>query len=105
MENNGEIEKEHKVTTPEEAAEMTQQRRQEYGLGESNDLTPEKLQEIETAIGELLKRLDEYDFSSFSDEIQEKWYWAELEANSGKDRELALVVLKRFINTIEEKVG
>ena len=105
MESNEEIRKEHKVTTPEEAAEITRQRRREYGLEESSDLTPEKLQEIETEVEKLLEQLDEYDFDSFGPEVQEEWYWAELEAGAGKDRELAVVILKRFISTLKEKTG
>ena len=96
-------ETERKITTPKEAAEMTRQRRKEYGLGESGNLTPEKFQEIERAIEELLVSLDGYDYDSFDNNTQEEWYWAELEANTGKDRELALVVLRRFIDTLRSK--
>lgn len=99
MENKEKIER--KLTTPEEAAEMTRQRRKKYGLGESSDLTPEKLQEIEAAVGELLERLNEYDFDSFSPEVQDEWYWVEQEATVGKDRELAKAVLERFLSALK----
>lgn len=96
-------EKERKITTPEEAAEMTRQRRKGYGLGESSDLAPDKVKEIDENIGELLDRLYEHDYDSLSPEAQNEWDWVEQEANVGKDRELARAVLEKFLNTLKEK--
>jgi len=96
-------ETERKITTLEEATVMTQQRRREYGLGESSELTPEESEEIERTIKELLASLDDYDYDSFDEDTQEKYYWAALEAEAGKDRELALAVLRRFVDTLRSK--
>lgn len=88
---------ERKLTTPEEAKAMTQQRRNEYGLGPSRELTSEETKEIETNINKLLEQLDDYDFDSFGPEMQEAWYYAEMEAGACNDRELAKKVLERFL--------
>lgn len=93
-------EKERKVTTPEEAELMTRQRRVEYGLEPSRELTHAEIEEIEADISQLLEHLDEYDFESFSPEIQESWYWAAMEAMAGEDRELAREILKRFLDAL-----
>ena len=84
------------------ASEMTRQTRKEYGLSESNELTPAEIKEIETDIEKLLERLDEYNYNSFSPKIQDEWYEVEQEATLGKDRELAKAKLERFINTLEK---
>ena len=47
-------EKEHKVTTPEEAAEITQQRRKDFGLEEAKELVQEQVEELEGFIEKLL---------------------------------------------------
>lgn len=92
---------ERKITTPEEAAKMTRQRRKEYGLEENNNLTPEKAEEIETAIGELIDRLNkEYDYNSLDSRTQDDWIEKVQEAKAGKDRELAKIVLEKFINVL-----
>lgn len=102
MEN--EKEKERKLTTPEEAEEITRQRRREYGLEENSDVTPEKIKEIDATIGDLLENLYEHDYDSLSPEIQDEWYWVEEEAKVGKDRELAKAVLEKFLNVLQGKV-
>jgi len=99
MKNKGETER--NITTPEEAEEMTKQRRKEHGLSEISELTPAEFKEINASIEELLGRLDDYDYGSFSPEIQDEWYWVEQEAIVGKDRELAKAVLERFLNTLK----
>lgn len=65
---------------------------------------PEEAREIEASIEELLGRLDNYDFESFSPEIQEAWYWAEQEAGVGRDRELARANLQKFLDTLQEQI-
>lgn len=98
-------ENERKATTPEKAAEMTRQRRKEYGLEESGDITPEKVKEIDADIEKLLESLYEYDYDGLTPELQEECYWVEQEANVGKDRELAKAVLEKFLNVLKEKIG
>ena len=96
-------ESEKKITTPEEATQMTEQRRKDFGLGEARGLTPEATKELEGSIKELLATLDQYDFDSFSPEKQDEWYLVEQEARVGKDRELARANLQRFLKTLEEE--
>jgi len=100
MENREELER--KLTSPEEAAKKTRQRRIKYGLKEVSELTVAELEEINITIENLLKRLDEYDFCSLSPELQDEWYWVEAEAEAGKDRELAKAVLERFLDILKE---
>ena len=92
---------EGKITTPEEAAEITRQRRKKYGLGEKRTNIPEKINEINMTIKELLRRLYEYGYKSLSSEMQEEYYWVDQEANTGKDRELAKAVLEQFLNILK----
>lgn len=96
-------EKERKVTTPEEAAEMTRQRRKDFGLEEERELTPEEAKELEGSIEKLLEDLNQYDLESCSPERQEDWYWVEQEANIGKDREIAKANLERLLKTLREE--
>ncbi len=86
------------------AEKMTQQRRKEYGLEESKELTPEEVEKIETDIRTLLERLSEYNYDSFDPETQDEWYWVEQEVEAGKDREIAKAVLERFLKVLEGKV-
>ncbi len=99
-----ELPKFKKETTPEEAEEMTRQRRKNFGLGEKRELTPEDAKGIDASIENLLERLDGYDFDSFNPEIQDEWYWVEQEAVTGKDRELAKAVLEKFLNFLKNSV-
>lgn len=96
--------KERKVTTPEEAKEMTRQRRKDFGLEEERELMPEETKELEGSIEKLLGDLNQYDFESCSPERQDEWYWVEQEAGAGKDRELAKANLERFLKTLQEEV-
>lgn len=96
------------ITTPEEAEEKTRQRRSDFGLGEAKKFKPEETKKLEESIKDLLKSLDNYDFVKFSPKIQEDWYWVELEATAGKDRQLAEVNLKRLLKVLQkeaEKIG
>ena len=88
-----------KDTTHKEAAEMTRQRRKNFGLEEPRKLTPEEAEKIERSIEKLLEVLYQYDFDSFSPEIQNEWYFIEQEAMSGKDRELARANLEKFLRS------
>ena len=94
---------EREITTPEEAAEMTRQRRKNFGLEEPRKLTPEEAEKIERSIEKLLEVLYQYDFDSFSPEIQNEWYFIEQEAMSGKDRELARANLEKFLGVLQEE--
>lgn len=96
-------ESERKITTPEEAAEMTRQRRKDSGLEEAKELTQEQVKELEESIEKLLGDLDQYDFESCSSERQDEWYWVEQEARAGKDRELAEANLTRFLKVLQEE--
>ena len=96
-------EKEHKVTTPEEAKTMTEQRRKDLGLEESKELTQEQAKELEGSIEKLLGDLNQYDFGSYGPEIQNEWYLVEQEALTGKDRELAKANLERFLKVLQEE--
>lgn len=96
-------EPERRITTPEEAAEMTQQRREYFGLGEARKLTPKENEELERNIKELLGDLNEYNFKNYSPEIREYWYWAETEAIAGKDRELAEANLEKLLKVLQKE--
>ena len=102
-------ESETKITTSEEAAEMTRQRRKEFGieLEEERDLKPgeKELEDsiTEKVIQESLDYLNQYDFESYSPEIQDKWYWVEQEALAGKDRKLIEANLERFLVILQKE--
>lgn len=61
----------------------------------------EDIEKIDAEIKELLESLDNFDFESFSAEIQEEWYWVEQEANVAKDRATAKTHLKQFIEKLK----
>jgi len=92
-----------KITTPEKAAEMTRDRRKEFGLGEKKELTPEEKEKTEADIQELLDILYGYDYDSLDEKTQEDWYWAEQEVAAGKDCELAKANLERLVKFLQEK--
>lgn len=96
---------ERKITTPEEAAEMTRQRRKEYGLEEQErkESSPEAMEAQEQWIAARLEDLNSHDYESFSPEIQEQWYWVEQEAMVGKDRALAATQLGEFLEALQKK--
>lgn len=91
------------ITTPEEAAEITRQRREWFNLGEARELTPKELEVIEKSIAKLLENLDEYNPANYSAEIQDEWYYVEQEAVAGQDRELAEAVLMNLLRVLREK--
>ena len=94
------MESERKITTPEEAAEMTRQRRKDFGLEEERELTPEETQELEGSTEKLLEDLDQYNLEDYSPEIQDECYWVEQEARMGKDRELAKANLEKLLKVL-----
>lgn len=93
---------ERKITPPEKAAQMTAQRRKDFGLPEAKELTQEQSEELEQSIENLLKELDNYDMNNFSQEIQEDWYYVEMEATAGKDREIAKANLEQFLQSLQD---
>lgn len=94
---------ERKITTPEEAAKITQQRRADFDLEDARELTLEEVKKNEESIEKLLKDLDQYDLESCSPELQDEWYWVEQEAEAGKDRELAKANLERFLKLLQKE--
>jgi len=54
-------------------------------------------------IDQLLDKLAEYGdlYDEVSLELQEQWYWIEMRARVGKDRETAKAKLEEFLETIE----
>lgn len=90
------------ITSSEKAAEMTKQRRKDFGLQDENEMSEEEKEKIEQEISELKKKLDDYDYNSVSPEIKDNWYYVELEVDAGKDRELALTNLQEFLKILEE---
>lgn len=63
---------------------------------------PENLDE---AINRLLDKLAEYAefYDEAGPELQERWYWVEMEARVCKDRAKAKVRLEKFIEVIESE--
>ena len=96
-------EPERKITSPEEAAEMTRSRRRQFGLGEAGELSKEETEQIETDIQNLLAELYEYDFDSLDPVTQNEWLFVDQEACVGKDRELAKAVLQKFLKVLRQK--
>ncbi len=64
--------------------------------------TPEN---VDLLINQLLDKLAEYGdlYNEVSSELQEQWYWVEMEARVGRDRETAKVKLKEFLKIIESE--
>ena len=85
----------------EEFERLRQQRRKDFGLEEGKEPTPEEAEKIEKSIDKLVKDLDKFNTKDYDLEIQDEWYWAELEAQVGKDRELAKANLERLLDTLE----
>lgn len=63
----------------------------------------ENIEKIDAEIKELLESLDNFDFESFSLEIQEEWYWVEQEANVAKDRIAAKTHFEQFIEKLKKE--
>jgi len=65
--------------------------------------TPENL---DLLIDQFLDKLAEYSdlYEEVRPEIQEQWYWVEMRAMVGKDRETAKTKLEEFLKTIEGEV-
>ena len=60
-------------------------------------------EELEAAIEALIEKLYGYtnSFDSLSAEMQENWYWAEMEAKAGLDRQEAKRQLEQFLMVLE----
>lgn len=63
----------------------------------------ENIEKIDAEIKKLLESLDNFDFDSFEQKIQEEWYWIEQEANVAKDRTAAKIHLEKFIEKLKEE--
>lgn len=66
---------------------------------------PKSPEQIETEISKLLEDLDGYSefFDGLSEELQEAWYYAEMEAKVGKNREQAKEEIERFLKVLKEQ--
>lgn len=73
-----------------------------FNKGEQEPLF-EDIEKIDAEIKEFLESLDNFDFESFSLEIQEEWYWVEQEDNVVKDRMAAKAHLEQFIEKLKEE--
>lgn len=61
-------------------------------------------EEIDREIERLLEELDGYAelFREGSHELQEEWYWVEMEARVALDRPMAKIRLEAFIRKLEQ---
>lgn len=59
------------------------------------------LENIESEIEKLLEVLESFDFNEFNEQVQEQWYYIEMEAKVAKDREAAKAHLEEFIAVLE----
>ena len=59
---------------------------------------------VDAEIENLLKELNNYAeiYDEGSPELQEEWYWIEMEAKVAKDRQAAKAHLEEFISKIKE---
>jgi len=65
-------------------------------------LTHESIEIIDAEIREILKSLDDFNYNSFSPEIQDEWYDVEMEAEVAMDRETAKKHLEQFIEKLKK---
>ena len=63
----------------------------------------EEVEKIDAEINELLKSLDNYDFSTFPDDVQEEWISVEQEASAGLDRAKAKANLERLLDYLKRE--
>jgi len=57
---------------------------------------------VDSQIEQLLTQLDNFDFHSSPEEVQEEWYWAETEARVGEDRDQALARIRQFVDRLSK---
>lgn len=94
---------EKKITTPEETAEMTRQRRLEFGLeADQKELSPEEKEVLEEKIELGLGDLYSYDPEELSPEMHEQFDLVGMEVEAGKDRVLAATQLEAFLETMRK---
>ena len=97
----GEQKPEKEITSPEESVEITRKRRLEFGLeADAKELSPEEIKVLRQKIDDNLGILYSYNPESFSSEIQEQIYFVGMEAEAGKDIELAARQLELFLVTL-----
>lgn len=63
---------------------------------------------FDAQIEQLLQELYQFDFKNLDPKMQEKWYWTEMEAETGKDRKTAHAKLNELIEelrTTKETAG
>jgi len=97
-------EPEKKITSPEEAAEMTRKRRLSFGLeADPKELPPEAIEALMQKIDEGIGVLYSYDYESFNPEMLEEWISVGQEAEAGNDLEVALKRLELFLETLRKE--
>jgi hypothetical protein len=95
---------EKKITTPEEAAEITRKRRLSFGLeADPKELSPEATEALKQKINEGIGVLYSYDYESFSPEILEEWISVGQEAEAGADLEMAMKRLEQFLEFLQKE--
>ena len=57
---------------------------------------------VDSQIEQLLTQLDNFDFHSSPEEVQEEWYWTETEARVGEDRDQALARIRQFVDRLSK---
>ncbi|TSA44513.1 hypothetical protein D4R51_03725 [bacterium] len=92
---------EKKIMSPEEAMEITRQRRLNLGLeADPKELSPETREALRQKIDENIGILYSYDYESFSPEVLEEWIEVGQEAEAGDDLELVAKRLESFLITL-----
>jgi len=61
----------------------------------------ENVEVIDQEIEKLIEALDKFDYNNFSEEVQEQWYYVEMEGKVAKDRQAAKAHLEEFIKKLE----
>lgn len=68
-------------------------------------LSPEEIEKIDAEINELLKDLENYDFNSFEDDVQEEWISTEQECAAGLDRVQVKGNLERLLDYLKRETA
>ena len=66
------------------------------------ETSPKSVEIIDAEIKEFFKFLDDFDYNSFSSEIQDERYDVEMEAEVAMDRETAKKRLEQFIEKLKK---
>ena len=67
----------------------------------SQEPSPENIEAIDQEIERLIETLENFDYTNFSEEVQEQWYYIEMEAKVAKDRQAAKAHLEEFFTILE----